>query len=262
MFSGSKHNPKGRFDGLASTYARYRPDYPRQAIDWIVELLPNAASTVIDVGCGTGIAARQLAARGARVIGIEPNDSMRSEAQTTPSIGHLEYRAGAAEKTGLPTGSADAVVAAQAFHWFDREAALREFHRLLRPGGWLTLVWNSADLEDDFTAAYWAILRESSTEPEVVERPHHVTGQVLLTHPLFQSAIERSAPNAQILDEAGLLGRSLSASFAPKECSALQRFAERITELFHCHESQGKVVLAYQTTLFQAQRCDAPTAHA
>src|SRR5262249_16112221 len=94
MFKGSGHNPTGRFDGLAGTYARYRPDYPRQAIDWINERLPNPGGSIVDVGCGTGISSRQLAERGCTVIGMEPNESMRAEAEATPSAGNVQYRAG------------------------------------------------------------------------------------------------------------------------------------------------------------------------
>jgi SAM-dependent methyltransferase len=254
MFSGSRHNPTGRFDGLAGTYAKFRPDYPSQAIDWILERLPNPRGLIVDVGCGTGISTRQLAERGCRVIGIEPNESMRAEAATTASAGKVDYRAGRAEATGLQSDSADAVLAAQAFHWFDPDAALREFHRLIGDKGWANLLWNIANLDDPFTAGYWSILRESSPEPEVVEEPHHLTGQALLESPLFEDGAVRSTPHGQCLDEAGLLGRSFSASFAPKACDASRRIAERMSELFARYAVNDRVSIAYRTTVYQARR--------
>src|SRR4051794_19564793 len=94
----SSANPTGRFSGLAQTYARHRPTYPPAAlelIDTTAGLLPG--DLVIDVGCGTGISARLMAARGYRVIGVEPNDDMRQQAEEAGGAGQIEYRAGAAE---------------------------------------------------------------------------------------------------------------------------------------------------------------------
>lgn len=246
------HNPTGRFDGLARGYAQYRPDYPARAIEWIIERLPGRTGTIIDVGCGTGISSRQLAGAGARVIGIEPNESMRveAEAQHTP---HVEYRASRAEATGLEAGCADGVVAAQAFHWFDADAALREFHRLLRAGGWLTLLWNDHDLADPFTAAYWRTHQQFTPEPNVIARPHRETGEVLLSDPRFGDAVRRDTPHVQTVDEQGLLGRAFSASFAPKECGASARFADALRELFRTWSSGGTVAIRYQTTAYQAR---------
>jgi SAM-dependent methyltransferase len=252
VLSDSKHNPLGRFDGLAGVYAKYRPSYPAEAIEWIIERLPDRRGTIVDVGCGTGISTRQLAGPGISVIGVEPNESMRAEAEQTPSSG-IVYRAGQGEATGLGAGVADAVVAAQAFHWFKGPAALEEFHRILRPGGWISLMWNDADRTDDVTDAFWAIMRQDSPEPEVLRIPHHRSAEILLTHPQFDSALMRTTPNVQELDEEGLLGRAFSASFAPRECHAAQRFADRLRELFSAHSKDGKVRLVYRTAVYQAR---------
>jgi SAM-dependent methyltransferase len=256
VLSDARHNPLGRFDGLAGLYAKNRPGYPRQAIDWIVEYLNAGAKRIVDVGCGTGISARLLAERGCRVIGIEPNDSMRAEAETTPTIGSVDYRTGKAEATGLEDGIADAVVAAQAFHWFDGDAALQEFHRLLRPSGWVTLLWNDSDEADPLTLEFWRILRQYTPEPDVVEKPHHLTGQLLLDHPLFEKGSVRTTSNHQDLDETGFLGRAFSASFAPKECGNSERFAAALRKLFADRARDGMVRLIYRTTAYQARRTD------
>lgn len=254
MFHDDKHNPRGRFDGLGSVYAKHRPDYPTAAIQWIIATLP-AAGLVADVGAGTGIVSRQLADCGFHVIGIEPNESMRQEALFQPNP-LIDYRDGAAESTGLPSESVDGVVCAQAFHWFDRDAALREFHRILRPGGWLFLLWNTADESDPFTHSFWSILRTSTPEPEVVRDPHDITGQILLDHALFALAECLVTSNEQMHDEEGLLGRGFSASFAPKDCQASNRFAERLRALFREYAADGRVRLRYRTTLYRAMRRD------
>src|SRR5262245_27098928 len=124
-------NPTGRFTGLADIYARHRPDYPAAALAHIVqrcELQPD--SLIIDLGCGTGISARQFAQLGFRVIGIEPNADMRRKAEAAgmpPGTVAPVFRDGTAEATGLGDASADLALAAQAFHWFVADAALREF---------------------------------------------------------------------------------------------------------------------------------------
>src|SRR5437764_1226999 len=112
------YNPTGRFSGLADLYARHRPDYPAAALDLIVRRCGLGRDTLlVDVGCGTGISARLFAARGIPVVGVEPNDEMRSRAEAAPlpaGAVSLEYRKGRAEATGLPEGAAAAVLAAQA----------------------------------------------------------------------------------------------------------------------------------------------------
>src|SRR5262245_32958797 len=154
------HNPTGRFSGLASAYAKHRPDYPADAIEWIARRagLASGSPLLVDVGCGTGISSRQFAQRGVRVLGVEPNDDMRRQAEQAGVSGVLRFQPGKAEQTGLPDASADCVLAAQAFHWFDAAEALAEFHRILRPGGWVALVWNERDPRDACTAAYGAII--------------------------------------------------------------------------------------------------------
>src|SRR5262249_30758882 len=127
-----------RFAGLATGYDRYRPDYPVAAIDFIVAhcgLAPGAR--FVDVGCGTGISTRLFQQRGLVGIGIEPNGDMRRVAGEPPA-----YRDGRAEATGLPDASAELLLAAHAFHWFANEDSLREFARILVPGGWAVLMWN------------------------------------------------------------------------------------------------------------------------
>src|SRR5439155_22179559 len=128
MTTLSRSNPTGRFTGLADSYAKYRPSYPIEAIDFIVSHCRlGKDSMLVDVGCGTGISARLFAERSLRVIGIEPNAEMRAAAAATsvpPDCPQPIYQEGRAEATGLADQSVDAVLAAQAFHWFEPEAAL------------------------------------------------------------------------------------------------------------------------------------------
>lgn len=251
----SHRDPLDRFTGLANVYARYRPDYPATAIDFLLEhcgLAPGAVA--IDVGCGTGISSRQLAGRGLRVIGIEPNADMRRQALEEAGAGRaFTVQDGRAEATGLPTAGADAVVAAQAFHWFDFTKALQEFHRLLRPGGWVALMWNERDEEDPATAAYGAVVGATS-DARAVEGPRREARKALAPCPLFQRHEQRLFRHYQTVDEDGLLGRAFSASYAPRGSAARGRFAAAIGEVFARFQQGGSMPLRYVTSVDVAQR--------
>jgi SAM-dependent methyltransferase len=136
------------FASAAEVYERARPSYPAGAVAWLVERAGlGPGSTVVDVGAGTGKLTRLLVATGAHVVAVEPVAEMRA------LIAGAEVLDGTAEELPLPDATADAVTAAQAFHWFDLERALAEIHRVLRPDGCLALVWNSRDLEDPLQRA-------------------------------------------------------------------------------------------------------------
>lgn len=247
--------PTTRFTGLAETYARCRPSYPVAAVDLVLsrcDLRPG--SVLVDVGCGTGISSRLFAARGLRVLGIEPNDQMRARAASENGKGPApEYRAGKAEATGLPEGCADTVLAAQAFHWFDASAALAEFRRVLRPDGWVALLWNERDESDLATTAYGRVIR-SASDAAAIEVPRGRAGEALLTSPLYRDADRVVLTNSQELDEEGLLGRAFSASYAPREPSAATAFADALKAVFAAHGRGGKIVLRYETSVYLARR--------
>jgi SAM-dependent methyltransferase len=253
----ARENPTGRFSGLADIYARYRPDYPPAALDFVVQhcrLGPGAV--LVDVGCGTGISSRLFAERGLTVIGIEPNADMRRRAEAesaAPGGSRPSYREGKAEATGLSDVSADAVLAAQAFHWFEPAAALREFQRILKPDGWAVLLWNERDESDPFTAAYGEIIR-SARGAAAVEVPRSRADEPLLHSALFQDAERTLFQHQQTVDEEGLLGRSFSASYAPREPAEAETFAAALRAVFTRFRQAGKVVLQYRTSVTSARR--------
>jgi ubiquinone/menaquinone biosynthesis C-methylase UbiE len=134
------------FDDAAQEYERGRPGYPAEAIDSLVrELGLDQQSVVVDLAAGTGKLTRDLTRRFDEVIAIEPLAAMRDQlARAAPTAHTLE---GTAESMPVADASADAVLVAQAFHWFDGRRALDEIARVLRPGGGLALLWNTTPWE-------------------------------------------------------------------------------------------------------------------
>jgi SAM-dependent methyltransferase len=244
-------NPTGRFTDRAADYVKYRPTYPAAAIDFILRGLANPSHLVAaDVGAGTGISARLLANRGARVFAVEPNAAMREAASTHERV---EWRDGTAEATGLPAGSVDLVLCAQAFHWFRQREAVAEFYRIVRAGGRLVLMWNSRDRRDAMTRGY-------------IEAIHAVNGE----HPAEQREIDPGAIKAegrfkpprletfkhwQDLDCAGLIGRAASASYVPRAGEAFESLRNRLIALFDQYrDPNGLVRLIYVTKVYLAGR--------
>jgi SAM-dependent methyltransferase len=154
----------------AQAYARGRPDYPDELLSWFRGSLQLAqGKTVVDLGAGTGKFTKLLVQTGADIIAVEPVDAMR--AQLSASVPGVRAIPGTAQAMGLRDGSVDAVLCAQAFHWFATEQALTEIHRVLRPGGKLGLVWNVRDKTVDWVAAITDIIT-----PYEGDAPRYYTG--------------------------------------------------------------------------------------
>ncbi len=139
-----RHERSLSFGSQAAAYERGRPSYPPEAVDWL--LSPSAGSPVhdvLDLGAGTGKLTTRLVERGLHVVAVDPIaemlDVLRATLPDTPAL------LGTAEQIPLPDNSIDAVLVAQAWHWFDPERAVAEVARVLRPGGRLGLLWNVRD---------------------------------------------------------------------------------------------------------------------
>jgi SAM-dependent methyltransferase len=140
----------GDFTGLAEDYSRHRPDYCPSVLEGLLGLLGKSASEVdfADVGAGTGIWTRMVFDRGVKsVTAVEPNDDMRANGIADSTSTPIRWLAGNAEQTGLPAASCDWLSMASSFHWADFDKASREFHRVLRPGGRFTALWNPRLIE-------------------------------------------------------------------------------------------------------------------
>lgn len=242
-------DPTQYFTGLADAYARFRPSYAPAAVDWLLEGVSPPARA-LDVGCGTGISSRLLAARGARVIAIDPNNDMLEQARQArvPEGGAIEWRLGTAEDTGLPRASRDVVLCAQAFHWFDGPRALKELHRVLLAGGRLALMWNVRDALDPFTAAYEVVVKRAQAAAKDAGRKVEVGRRADPTEGgWFEDVRAREFPNPHRLDLDGLLGRARSASYYPRAGPLAEGLEAALREAFARHAQDGHVTLSQRT---------------
>jgi SAM-dependent methyltransferase len=216
--SGVHPVARAGFGAAADVYERARPSYPEEAVVW---LGLGRGDTVVDVGAGTGKLTRLLVATHARVIAVEPVEEMRGV--LLERVPGAEVRAGTAEELGLPDGSADLIAVAQAFHWFDHERALAEFHRVLAPGGRLALVWNMRDLADPLQRAVEDLIAPYRHSNDATAKPRWRTP--LEESRLFGPVTVQRMPNEQLLTVEGLCERVASTSFVavlqPAERDAL-----------------------------------------
>jgi ubiquinone/menaquinone biosynthesis C-methylase UbiE len=144
----SVHPGAHAFGRAAEAYERARPTYPAEALDWVAEAVPlEPGDPVVDVGAGTGKLTRLLVERGYRVVAVEPIDGMR--AVLAERVPQARVVAGTAEAIPVADGSARAVTAAQAYHWFDPARAEPEIARVLEPDGALVVIANVRDKSDD-----------------------------------------------------------------------------------------------------------------
>lgn len=242
-----------RFNDRVDSYARYRPDYPQGIVSHLRERAGLCApARIADVGSGTGKLARAFLAAGDVVLGVEPNDAMRAEAQRALR-GQRRFHgmAGRAEAIPLRDGCVDAVTAGQAFHWFDVRRAREEFARVLRPGGLVALVWNNRKEEPTgLLPEYEALLRRLCPEYARIGNRHY--DEETLARFFGKSPHHARFDHAQKLDRDGLHGRLLSSSYVPGSGPQLERVLRAADELFERHARDGWVTITYDTELFYA----------
>ena len=248
-FTDAKH----RFSNRVADYVRYRPSYPPALLDLLrAECGLTRDSVVADIGSGTGLLTKLFLDNGNRVFGVEPNADMRAAGEEFLS----EYKTftsvnGSAEATTLPDASVDFVTAGQAFHWFDPAATRREFARILRPGGWVVVVWQDRSMNvDPFAEAYEALLQRHGKDYKSVRAayPERDTIREFFASDEFGL---HDVPNHQVFDWEGITGRLRSSSYAPVEGDA--GFAPMMAELkehFEVHSKNGTVRMEYSVHVY------------
>lgn len=241
-----------RFSDRVEHYVKYRPGYPAELLALLErEATFSSTSVIADVGAGTGILTELLLRNGNMVFAVEPNAEMRHAAERTlrryPAFHSIS---GTGEATTLPDASVDGITVAQAFHWFDGERAAAEFRRILKPGGFVALIWNARDTAaSPFMAEYERIVLAHGSEfarsgKELVpfERLRTLFGPGLRQHVLR---------NFQELDWEGLKGRMLSASYMPREGQA--GYAPMMADLrraYDAHATAGRLRMEYECRVY------------
>jgi SAM-dependent methyltransferase len=244
-----------RFSDRVDNYIRYRPGYPPEVLELFRrEMALTPVSVVADVGSGTGISARMFLENGNTVFGVEPNAPMREAAERLlADFPNFRSDAGTAENTTLPDASTGIVTAAQAFHWFDPETTRPEFLRILKPGGFIALIWNERQLDSTpFLREYEAFLLKWATD---YQRVRHENIDEEKLGGFFRGPYERAEfPNVQRLDFDGLKGRLASSSYMPNESDP--RFPElerNLRILFDKHSENGRIEVLYDTRIYYQQ---------
>lgn len=234
-----------RFGDRAEAYVAYRPGYPDEAVDAVIEGLGDPGMLVVaDIGAGTGISSRLFASRGCQVIAVEPNGEMREAAADHPNV---DWHDGTADETGLLDGSVDVVVACQAFHWFANPFVMTEFRRIARSRA--AIMQYERDEREPFTKAYGDVVRAHARDDTEALRM-----QALAAFGHFPKArVKRQAfTSVQSLDLDGVLGRAASSSYLPNSGPEAVSLRRDLRTVFERYEQAGQVNLALVTFVLTA----------
>jgi len=247
---------KQRFSNRVADYVRYRPGYPTAVLDLLrTECGLRPGHVIADVGSGTGLLSKLFLENGNHVFGVEPNQEMRQAGEEfLHSFPKFSSVTGSAEATTLGEASVDFITAGQAFHWFDPKAARCEFARILRPGGWIVILWNDRRMDEvQLTREYEGLLERYGIDYKRVKDSYPESKDIrsFFARCVFSA---RDLPNNQILDWEGFRGRLRSSSFAPTEDHP--NYAPMMAELeriFRAHQNDGCVRMEYFTRVYFGQ---------
>ena len=248
-------DPTKRFSNRVENYLKYRPRYPAAIIPLLESECGLTPETLIaDVGSGTGFMTEMFLSHGNQVIGVEPNAEMRSAGERLLTKYPKFFSVNAtAEATTLPDNSIDLIVAGQAFHWFDRQKTKIEFTRILKPNGWLVLVWNGFRVESSaLVRGYQELLLSYGTDYKEVSRESEACD----IETFFSPGKCRQArfDFKQVFDFEGLKGRLLSASYAPEQTDPrFDQMIDGLQAVFEANKKDGTVDFDYETEVYYGQ---------
>jgi SAM-dependent methyltransferase len=237
------------FTRMAKEYERGRPAYPREAVAAVLGAL-GRPGRVLDLAAGTGKLTRLLVEAGVEVVAVEPLGAMRAE--LVAALPDVEALAGSAESIPLAAGSVDAVLVAQAFHWFDPPRALAEIHRVLRPGGGLGLLWNIWDDSSGWLAQVSA--RVEAVTGFVPQFRHGAWRPAVEASPLLGPLHEQSFGYTHVTDHAAFVERVASISFVGSLPDAER--AAFLAEIAALVPRRAPLRVRYRTYAYTARRVD------
>ncbi len=244
-------DPTKRFTNRVENYLQYRPRYPAQIIPLLEKECGLTRDALIaDIASGTGFLAELFLQNGNRVVGVEPNPEMRAAGDRL-LVQYRNFRTidATAEHTTLPASSVDFITAGQAFHWFDRLKTRSEFARIIKPNGWVVIVWNRYEPGrtpllkgyHEMLLRYGADYREVRREIEDTHVDKFFAGEYKVAHFEFQ----------QSFDFEGFKGRTLSASYAPQLGEPnYEPMLNELRKVFEANQEHGRVVFNYETEVY------------
>jgi SAM-dependent methyltransferase len=244
------------FGTEAEAYERARPSYPADAVEWLTRALDIGPGRVVaDVAAGTGKFTRLLTPFGATVVAVEPVAGMRGFLAKTAR--EARPVAGTAEALPFVDGALDAITVAQAFHWFDERAALGEFHRVLRPGGRLGLIWNARDRSVPWVDELWKIM--DAVEKRAPSRDHDAwRHSAFIDQHWFSSLNEGVFHHEQLLTHDDVVDRLRSVShiavLPPTEQTAVLDRVRAVLDTDPATAGKDLVALPYRVDAFWAER--------
>src|SRR5438552_1382221 len=248
-------DPTKRFSNRVGNYIKYRPDYSGAIIDLLNEECELTQQSIIaDIGSGTGILSQLFLKNGNRVFGIEPNAPMREAGEKLlERYSKFTSIKDAAEATTLSDDSVDFVIAGQAFHWFDQECARAEFSRILKPSGWVMLLWNERRVDSTpFLRAYEQMLLKFGTDYQEVR--HERVYQDVESFFSPRRFKLRTFDNPQRFDFQGVKGRLLSSSYVPAPGHEhFEAMLEELRDIFEEHQKAGEVAFEHDTKVYFGQ---------
>ncbi len=235
-------NSKTRFSETVQNYNQYRPSYPQKLIEWIIAAsMIKPKDTIVDIGCGTGISTRLFADKGFKVIGVDPNADMLEDARKRG--GDILYQKGDAENSNVSNNSANLIVSAQAFHWFNIDNTMKELKRVLKPNGFCCAFWNVRK-QNLLTKGYEAIIRKYSGDYEKTVKAS-ATIELIKKNPTPFSVKEKTFINTQNLDFNGLIGRAYSTAYVVHGVKNHEGFKNELSKLFKDFQINGKITFTY-----------------
>jgi ubiquinone/menaquinone biosynthesis C-methylase UbiE len=251
---GSNLNPAERFSDRAENYARYRPGYPPELVEFFsTQLGLETTQSIADVGSGTGLLAELFLRHGNTVFCVEPNDPMRTAAEERLS-NYPNFRSvtGRAEATTLADASVDFVTAAQAFHWFDPAETGKEFTRILKNGGTAALLWNlRRDSNTELARDYEALLQQHGRNYPAIKKSWYVEPETLRIFFSHSNYASETFYYADDLDFTALRGRFESASFAPRpEDDDYKDAVAELRRIFDRCQEGGSVKVEYDCRMY------------
>ena len=247
---------KQRFSNRVADYIRYRPGYPEAALEPLrKECGLRPGHVIADIGSGTGFLSELFLKNGNRVYGVEPNEAMRQAGEEyLASYDGFSSIEGSAESTTLDNASVDFVTTGQAFHWFDQTVARREFARILKPGGWVVVLWNERLTDTTpFLRDFEALLRKFGTDYSRVNEsyPREEQMREFFQHQAYR---QERLPNFQEFDFEGLAGRVRSSSYTPaNDHPAYAPMMAELERIFRAHQENGSVRMEYLTRSYFGQ---------